>query len=251
MADQTQKPDSAPAASDASAETPRQAQAADVEMVPAPAGPASRRHVPASRRGGGGGRLILRLFQWVSLVTLLALVVLIFTPAGSWLGRGLVSVDGLQKADYILVLGGDWERAVEAANLYRQGWASKVIISSESDDAELLQRVAEEYGVPKEAITLDCRPHRTADHPITVAQIPGVDYQATRFIIVTSAYHTSRVRACFRHFGYNNICMRCPDWLFLDCPRQEDRNPLGRSRDLGFKVYEYLAWGLYKIHGWV
>ena len=139
-------------------------------------------------------------------------LILVFTPAGDWLGNALISVDPLAKADYIVVLGGNRERGVEAANLYREGWAPKVIVTSTRDSVGGLAGIVKAYGVPADDILIDGEATRTANHPEAVARLPGVDKKTDRFIVLTSPYHTSRSRACFQRDGYEHVCMQSLGW---------------------------------------
>jgi|GEM_PF-1902668 len=210
----------------------------------------------ADKSGDRPRRSLLRrlasVLQWtVNLIALLCLV-LVFTPAGDRLGDALISVDPLTKADYIVVLGGHRERGIEAANLYREGWAPKVIASSLKQDVSELADIMEAYGVPSDDILIDGVGTRTATHPETVAQLPGVDKKNDRFIILTSSYHTSRSRACFKHGGYQHICMQIPGW------RVGGRYTTGRQAGWGqraetltTKLYEVLAWAMYRARGWL
>lgn len=74
-------------------------------------------------------------------------VVLLITAALLGAGRMVTREDPLQKADAIYVLGGSWvERWLEAADLYREGYAPSVVISRgtiEGGGRELARR-----GVP-------------------------------------------------------------------------------------------------------
>jgi len=182
-------------------------------------------------------------------LAVLACVLIVATPVGAWLGDTLISIDPLEKADYIVVLGGAHERGVEAANLYRRGYAPKVIVSSTRDGVDVLADVVAAYGVPRDDILIDGKTTRTASHPETVARIPQVDVKSDRFIVLTSPYHTSRSRACFLKYGYKNVCMRSPGW------RVGGKYGRGgwarRSMALYEMVYEVLAWGMYTVFGWV
>jgi uncharacterized SAM-binding protein YcdF (DUF218 family) len=102
------------------------------------------------------------------------LILLVVLAIGSWrtfvsLGRILHNEDPLAKADVIYVLGGTRvERVAEAGELYREGWAPRILLSRQvSEPAELelraaglhipteiqLQRdVLHQMGVPPEAI---------------------------------------------------------------------------------------------------
>jgi len=196
---------------------------------------------------------LVSVVQWtVNLAAVLCLV-LVFTPAGDWLGDALISVDPLEKPDYdyIVVLGGSYERGVAAAKLYREGWAPKVIVSSLRGSVGGLADVVKAYGVPADDILIDGEGTRTATHPETVAQLPGVDKKADRFIILTSPYHTSRSRACFERGGYEHICMRSPDWRVGGRYTGTGGHWSQRAASLSTKLYEVLGWAMYSVLGWV
>ena len=180
----------------------------------------------------------------------LACVLIVFTPVGPWLGDILISIDPLEKADYIVVLGGSHERGVEAANLYREGYSPKVIVSSRKGSADVLAGVVASYGVPIDDIIVDDNTTRTATHPETVAQVrEEVDFKSDRFIILTSPYHTSRSRACFQKYGYKNICMRSPNWRVGG--EYGGKGWSRRAVSLSEIIYELLAWAMYSVRGWV
>ncbi|MBT3201673.1 MAG: YdcF family protein [Phycisphaerales bacterium] len=176
---------------------------------------------------------------------------LVFIPAGDWLGESLIDVDTLTKADYVVVLDGNRERGVEAANLYREGWAPKVIVSSTNRGVTGLADLVKAHGVPVEDILLDGETTRTTTHPEAVARLPGVDIESDRFIILTSPYHTSRSRACFQHYGYKNICMQSPGWRLGGRYRDSSTGWGQRTATLYEKIYEVIGWGVYRIRGWV
>ncbi|MCP4374966.1 MAG: YdcF family protein [bacterium] len=196
-------------------------------------------------------RRIWLLAQWMVNLVFAGCLILVFTPAGDWLGDALIDVDSLTKADYIVVLGGDDERAIEAANLYRQGWAPKVIVSSLEHDASRLADLIKNYGVPVDDILVDGAGGRTATHPKTVAQLSGVDKKTDRFIILTSPYHTSRSRACFERGGYEHICMQSPAWRRGGRYRHRGTGWGHRATTLSPKLYEVLAWTMYRVRGWL
>ncbi len=193
-------------------------------------------------------RRLLKVFQWVcvGLVTFAAAAV--FTPVGDRLGRPLIHIDPPAKADAIVVLGGDMARAVEAARLWRDGWAPKVVVSSNGPSVRRLAATVAAYGVPREAILIDDKAFVTYDHPRTIAALAGFDRAAGRVIVVTSPYHTGRARACFQQDGYARIIMRSTDWETGGA----FAGPTGwimRARELPTKLYEILAWGKYKLLG--
>jgi len=197
-------------------------------------------------------RRIASVLQWIVNVAVLLAVVLVFTPAGDWLGDALIDVDELtDKADYIVVLGGHNERGVEAANLYRQGWAPKIIVTSTLRDATTLAEIVKAYGVPGQDILIDSAPTRTADHARTVAQVPGADKDTDRFIVLTSPYHTSRAKACFHRAGYRHVCMQSPSWKVGGSRGPAELGWIHRALTLSTKLYEVLAWAMYRVRGWL
>jgi uncharacterized SAM-binding protein YcdF (DUF218 family) len=155
------------------------------------------------------------------------------------------------------VLGGDPERDVEAANLYRRGYAPKVIITSFDGGADIDFNVAARYGLPAGAVLLDRLATRTVDHPRTIMRL-GVDPQTSRVLVVTSLYHTGRARACFLRAGYRQVRMAAPSWQSgVTAPSwqgvvKENRRGLyiDRAKALPAMIYELLARIYYRIRGW-
>ena len=132
------------------------------------------------------------------------------------LGRWLVVSDPLQRATAVVVLsGGAPYRAIEAAQIFREGWASQVWITRSPTDADeaLVARlglkfdfgdessnrlVLERLGVASSAIrTLTPGARNTAEEVTRIASElarTGGD----RVIIVSSKSHTRRVRATWQ-----------------------------------------------------
>ena len=132
------------------------------------------------------------------------------------LGRWLVVADPLESATAVVVLsGGAPYRAIEAAHIFRDGWASQVWITRSPTDADeaLVARlglqfdfgdessnrlVLERLGVASSAIrTLTPGARNTAEEVTRVASElarTGGD----RVIIVSSKSHTRRVRATWQ-----------------------------------------------------
>lgn len=164
------------------------------------------------RRSGPGGRKSLQrwVFWLFGIALLLAIAAFLFV--GDW----LVSEDPLQKAGAIAVLsGGMPPRALEAARLYRQGYAPKVWLSHSDEPGQSLLGLGiaytgeEQYdkqilireGVPPTAIEILEPPIRnTADeiNAISDALAPG---PTGTVIIVTSKVHTRRARILWRRLG--------------------------------------------------
>ncbi len=137
------------------------------------------------------------------------LVFVLFFGVGRW----LVVEDPLEKARAIAVLSGRMPlRAIEAAKLYRQGYAPEVWLTHSSEPGESLKRMGisfagEDYynarvlvheGVPPEAIhVLEPPVVNTADEIKVLAAALAPEKDRT-VILVTTKPHTRRVRLLWR-----------------------------------------------------
>ena len=149
-----------------------------------------------------------KLFSGLTVVAAIGVAVYFALPAS---GRWLVVEDPLQSASGIVILGGQMPfRAIEAANLYHQGWAPEIWITQgaprEEDVAlreigvmkipedEYSRRVLVVLGVPDAAIHSVARPvENTAQEVQAIAEQLVRD--GNRLILVTSKYHGRRLRA--------------------------------------------------------
>lgn len=189
--------------------------------------------------------------QWLINLCVLGALLIIFTPAGKWAEDKLVAVDKLARADYIVVLGGNFDRTVEAARLYREGWAPKIIVSSNGKNADDMADLAVKFGVPRSCIIVEPNSKRTADHPDAIATLPTVDKKNKRFIIMTSLLHTARSRECFKHGGYKNIIMISPAWRYGGQMGLGKDTCCYRLANIPAMAREAAGWGLYKTMGWL
>ena len=149
---------------------------------------------------------------WILPGVILFASLLIFFNIGRW----LVVEDPLEKASAIAVLSGRMpSRALEAARIYREGYASEVWLTRTIEPGASLQALfvpftgEEAYdrmvlmrkGVPESAIrVLDPPIANTADEMLAIGQALSKENQRT-VIIVTSKVHTRRVKALWRHFS--------------------------------------------------
>jgi uncharacterized SAM-binding protein YcdF (DUF218 family) len=121
------------------------------------------------------------------------------------LGFYLSPQSKLSKVDAIVaVSGGDTPaRTAEAAQLYRDGYAPKIIFSGAALDpnspsnAKAMAKIAESDGVPATAIELDEVAMDTRQNASGVAKIVIRD-EYKSIILVTSPYHQRRVYTVFR-----------------------------------------------------
>jgi len=137
------------------------------------------------------------------------LVLILFFGVGRW----LVVEDPLEKARAIAVLSGRMPlRAIEAAKLYRQGYAPEVWLTHSSEPGETLKgmgisfagedyytaRVLVHEGVPPEAIhVLEPPVVNTTDEIKVLAAALAAEKDRT-VILVTSRPHTRRARLLWR-----------------------------------------------------
>lgn len=143
---------------------------------------------------------------FVAAVLLICLGIVVFFRVGNW----LVREDNLEKSAAIAVLsGGMPERAVQAAEIYRAGYASEVWITQPTQpkqrmdglgvafdgEEEYSKRVLIHEGVPEKAIRiLTPTIVNTADEMKVIGK--GLESKnGTVVIIVTSKAHTRRVHA--------------------------------------------------------
>jgi uncharacterized SAM-binding protein YcdF (DUF218 family) len=128
-------------------------------------------------------------------------------------GRWLVVEDPLVKASAIAVLSGSMPlRAIEAAKLYREGYAPEIWLTHSSEPGDRLQEMdisfaGEDYyntrvllheGVPAEAIhVLETPITNTADEIRVLGSALAREKDRT-VIIVTTKAHTRRVRLLWR-----------------------------------------------------
>jgi uncharacterized SAM-binding protein YcdF (DUF218 family) len=170
------------------------------EFLPGVILPDRQRH----RRSVGVWILVLSASVFVALLVFLSL------------GRWLVLEDPLQKAYAIAVLSGRMpERALEAARVYKQGYASHVWLTHSSEPGETLAKLSvpfygEEWydrqilihqGVPETAIqVLDPPIVNTADEMKTIGQALRRENQQS-VILVTSKVHTRRVKILWKHIS--------------------------------------------------
>ena len=153
--------------------------------------------------------------RFLRLALVLLLLVATARLALPWTASVLIVEDPIVASDAILVLAGNRiERVYEAATLYREGRAPRILLSKPSgiENVELtrrlgvripshndLQRLAlQQMGVPAHAIEdMEARMFSTYDEARTLAVLAGRrNYR--RIIVTTSAYHSRRARMYMR-----------------------------------------------------
>jgi uncharacterized SAM-binding protein YcdF (DUF218 family) len=149
------------------------------------------------------------------LVLVVGFAALVAVGAGRRLGRWLVVADPLERVPVVAVMAGDAPfRAMEAARLLREGWASEVWLTRASlpareaalarlgirfvGDDDYNRQALQRLGVPASAVrVIPLRVESTAREVEAIAaelRRRGV----ARAIVVTSRAHTRRVRATWQ-----------------------------------------------------
>lgn len=123
----------------------------------------------------------------------------------SAVGRALIVEDPLQKADAILVLGGETrqgDRVMHAVKLYKRGLAPLLVLSGtpmgfRTHEAEVMQRHAEYLGVsPEHIVTVKHASESTREEAgVLVPVLRGKGVK--KVILVTSSSHTGRAKRTF------------------------------------------------------
>lgn len=157
----------------------------------------------------------MRLLLWLGWLAIAAGVVyLARAPLLGMAGAQLLRTDSLQKAHAIVVLaGGTPEREIAAADLYREGWAPRIVVTVEPPraaldalrrrgvrvPAEIDERVRylTELGVPRAAIVVIPQPIESTFGEAEIVRQWTAQTRAQTLIIVTSAFHTARAGFVF------------------------------------------------------
>lgn len=148
------------------------------------------------------GGIFFKLLFLVCLVCLLFGLYLIRGPLLRLAGEYWIVDESPEHADAIVMLGDDnyaADRAARAAQLYKAGWALRVVASGRylrpyASIAELEEHDLIERGVPQAAIVrLAHNAENTRDETAAVAQLMS-SKGWKRVLLVTSSYHTRRSR---------------------------------------------------------
>jgi len=150
----------------------------------------------------------LRRYFWRAFGFLAAVAILLGLTVFLFPKQVLTVDSGPVKADVLVVLGGTPDRAVRAAELFKQGEAPRILVSGGVDSASN-KKLLERNGVTNTVIIMEDKSRTTrenAEYSIPLLRQLG----AHRVIIVTTWYHSRRAVACFEHFA--------PDITFYSNP---------------------------------
>ena len=158
------------------------------------------------RRNETGG-ILIRLIVLLFLVTFSLGLYFVRRPIFRFVAESWVTEDPLEKADVLIVLSDDnfyADRATRAAELFREGKAPLVVASGRrlrpsAGIAELMEHDLIERGVPKDKILRFAQDgDSTREEAEALAKLAKTK-KWHKAIVVTSNYHTRRVRYIFRH----------------------------------------------------
>ena len=118
------------------------------------------------------------------------------------LGQYLSPSDTLTKADAIVVVSGDNDRMKHAIDLYKQGLASKLILSGAAregftSNALAMHLEASAAGIPNEAVIMEEKATNTYENAVFTKEII-LSQGMKDVILVSSPYHQRRVYETFR-----------------------------------------------------
>jgi len=166
----------------------------------------------------------------------------------------LVVQDKLEKADVIIVLGGDnnGERVSQGIRLYKEGFAKHLLMSGGSlawklTCAQWMKRQAVESGVPAAVILLQDRSRSTIeDAKFSLPIIKNYGFKSV--ILVTSPTHSRRAAKVFRR-----VFPREGIKVIIYPAQKSEFNPhrwWTRHEDTAYVVWEYVSLVLYFFKGY-
>lgn len=159
-------------------------------------------------------------FSLMALVALLATVIF-HRPVLTAMGRYLTYEDPIQKADAIVVLTGESPfRSLEALDIYQAGYAPMIILSSRAELAHLKRLSASrsgygylpyrDMGALKEGLPTEAFAVLEGKGKDTKAELSRIydfliEENMTQVILVSSNYHTRRVKKLFNLIAGDRI----------------------------------------------
>lgn len=164
--------------------------------------PAGQRRINANSQHGG---IFFRMVFLLFLLFCLFVLYLVRYPILRFAGNFWVVNDAPEHSDAIVILGDDdyeADRATRAAELYKAGWAPRIVASGRylrpyAGIAELMEHDLTDRGVPKSAIVRFAH-HASDTREEAAAVAPFLAQHGWRkILLVTSTYHTRRSRFIF------------------------------------------------------
>jgi uncharacterized SAM-binding protein YcdF (DUF218 family) len=187
-----------------------------------------------------------------------------------------VAVEATPTTDAIVVLGGGvggpappritadlWDaadRILHAARLYRAGKAPVVVVTggvmpwldSDISEAESMQALLEEWGVPAASILAESASRNTRENAVFTREVL-VEHGLRRVLLVTSALHMPRALATFTSAGIEVV----PAATDYTVTYQDQRTLMGFLPDARALAHttdaikEYIGYVYYRWRGWI
>ena len=205
--------------------------------------PPRRASSATSQRGG----IFFRLLFLIAFLAILFVLYLARNPLLRLAGNFWVVDDPPARADAIVVLSDDnyfGERAARAAELFKAGWAPRVVASGRNlrpyaSMAELMKHDLKDRGVPESAVVpFPNRAENTREEAAAVSEFVA-SHGWKRILVVTSNYHTRRARYIYERL------LPAGTALQVSAAHDSEFDPSGwwRTR-LGVKIFFYETGGL-------
>ncbi|HOY31212.1 MAG TPA: YdcF family protein [Bacteroidales bacterium] len=130
--------------------------------------------------------------------------------AGVVLGGGMVTIDFIHDR---LIFHENTDRFLQALHLYKCGQIKKIILSGGSGslvfkdflEGPLIKRYLLDIGVPDSVILVDSTSNNTYQNAVNCAAIIKTNCNKGQFLLITSAMHMKRSKACFAKQGIDAI----------------------------------------------
>jgi uncharacterized SAM-binding protein YcdF (DUF218 family) len=207
-------------------------------------------------------------FQIIGVLTVIGLLGIMI--AAMALPRLLQVEDPIQKAEYILPLAGNWHRMIKAAELYKAGYAPRILLSNAViRPPNRIDRLREEMGIqrlsprvfrkrlmfhlgiPEEALIAFGDGHISTTeeseafkHHLKEQKTNSRSGTPRRVILVTSPFHTRRAKMIFEATMPDiNFMMTSPPEGKLKAQWWRDQRSAQLAVSEGFKIAFYLLGG--------
>ncbi|MED4727667.1 YdcF family protein [Aneurinibacillus migulanus] len=141
------------------------------------------------------------------LVGCIILALLIYRPVLNGMAQYLVYPDARKPSDFIVLLGGetDGQRTRKAVELYKEGLAPKIIVSSgariswRTTESKEMVALLKQLHVPERDIILEQKSRSTYENALyTKKTVEGQTLRNKRLTLVTDDWHTRRSVYVFR-----------------------------------------------------
>ena len=207
-------------------------------------------------------RLARRRTVAIGVAVVVIYLVLLQTPIAWSLADPLLIRDAPQPADAIIVFaggagesgqagGGYQERVKQAVELYKAGFAPRMIFSSgfvfAFEEAQMMRGLAQENGVPPEAIVLETHATNTYQNVVLTNQIL-TQHGWKRILLVSSPYHMRRAVMTWRKSAAGVQVISSPVPISQFYVRDGDGPP--SFEQLRGLLLEYAAIAAYWWRGW-